>query len=49
MFARKLRVEYEHEGQFHPCPLKWLDNFIAVPAVQCPARVETGLAPSPSD
>jgi hypothetical protein len=27
MFARKLRVEYRHEGQLHPCPLKWLDNF----------------------
>jgi hypothetical protein len=27
MFARKLRVEYQHEGRLHPCPLKWLDNF----------------------
>jgi hypothetical protein len=27
MFARKLRVEYELEGQLRPCPLKWLDNF----------------------
>ncbi len=27
MFARKLRVEYEIEGQLQPCPLKWLDNF----------------------
>ncbi len=27
MFARKLRVEYEHEGKLQPCPLKWLDNF----------------------
>ncbi|MGA7447088.1 MAG: hypothetical protein WBW83_09685 [Terriglobales bacterium] len=27
MFARKLRVEYRHEGQLYPCPLKWLDNF----------------------
>ena len=27
MFARKLRVEYQHEGQLQPCPLKWLDNF----------------------
>jgi hypothetical protein len=27
MFARKLRVEYQHEGQLLPCPLKWLDNF----------------------
>ena len=27
MFARKLRVQYEHEGKLQPCPLKWLDNF----------------------
>ncbi len=27
MFARKVRVEYEHDGQLQPCPLKWLDNF----------------------
>ena len=27
MFARKLRVEYRHEGQLLACPLKWLDNF----------------------
>jgi hypothetical protein len=27
MFARKVRVEYLHEGQRHACPLKWLDNF----------------------
>jgi len=27
MFARKIRVEYESEGQRHPCPLKWLDSF----------------------
>ena len=27
MFARKIRVEYRHEGQIHACPLKWLDNF----------------------
>jgi hypothetical protein len=27
MFARKVRVEYKHEGQLHPCPLKWLDSF----------------------
>jgi hypothetical protein len=27
MFARKLRVEYQHEGHLQPCPLKWLDNF----------------------
>jgi hypothetical protein len=27
MFARKITVEYEQDGQRHPCPLKWLDNF----------------------
>jgi hypothetical protein len=27
MFARKVRVEYQHEGRLQPCPLKWLDNF----------------------
>jgi hypothetical protein len=27
MFASKVRVEYQHEGQLLPCPLKWLDNF----------------------
>jgi hypothetical protein len=27
MFARKVRVEYELDGQRQPCPLKWLDNF----------------------
>ncbi|MFY9646931.1 MAG: hypothetical protein WAK29_17260 [Terriglobales bacterium] len=27
MFARKVRVEYEHDGEIRPCPLKWLDNF----------------------
>jgi hypothetical protein len=27
MFARKIRVEYEADGQRHPAPLKWLDNF----------------------
>ena len=27
MFARKIRVEYEENGQSHPCPLKWLDSF----------------------
>ncbi len=27
MFARKIRVEYQHEGQTLPCPLKWLDHF----------------------
>ena len=27
MFARKIRVEYDENGQRHPCPLKWLDSF----------------------
>jgi hypothetical protein len=27
MFSRKVRVEYEQNGQRHPCPLKWLDSF----------------------
>jgi hypothetical protein len=27
MFARKIRVEFEQDGQRLPCPLKWLDNF----------------------
>jgi hypothetical protein len=27
MFARKVRVEYEQDGQRHPCPLKWIDSF----------------------
>jgi hypothetical protein len=27
MFARKIRVEYEQNGNALPCPLKWLDSF----------------------
>jgi len=27
MFARKIRVEYEENGERRPCPLKWLDSF----------------------
>ena len=27
MFARKISVEYEENGQRAKCPLKWLDNF----------------------
>ena len=27
MFARKVRVEYRHNGSLQPCPLKWLDSF----------------------
>jgi hypothetical protein len=27
MFARKVRVEYELDGQRHACPMKWMDSF----------------------
>lgn len=27
MFSRKIRVEYEHEGQRLPAPIEWLDSF----------------------
>jgi hypothetical protein len=27
MFARKIRVQYEQDGQRLACPLKWLDSF----------------------
>ena len=27
MFARKIRVEYDQNGNSIPCPLKWLDSF----------------------
>ena len=27
MFARKIQVQYESDGQRVACPLKWLDNF----------------------
>ena len=27
MFVRKIRVEYDENGQLQPCPQKWLDNF----------------------
>jgi hypothetical protein len=27
MFARKIHVEYEEDGQRQPCPMKWLDSF----------------------
>lgn len=27
MFARKIRVEYEDNGQRHAAPIKWLDSF----------------------
>jgi hypothetical protein len=27
MFARKIKIEYEVDGQRLLCPLKWIDNF----------------------
>jgi hypothetical protein len=27
MFAHKIRVEYEENGQRLPCPMKWMDSF----------------------
>ena len=27
MFARRIRIEYDNNGQRRPCPIKWLDNF----------------------
>ena len=27
MFSRRIRVEYETNGQRKPCELKWLDSF----------------------
>lgn len=27
MFARKISIEYEENGQRQPAPLKWLDSF----------------------
>ena len=27
MFVRTIRVEYEENGQRHPCPMKWMDSF----------------------
>ena len=27
MFSRRIRVEYENNGQRKPCELKWLDSF----------------------
>ena len=27
MFARKVRLQYERDGQLQLCPLHWLDNF----------------------
>jgi hypothetical protein len=27
MFARRIRIDYNDNGQRRPCPIKWLDNF----------------------
>jgi hypothetical protein len=27
MFSRRVRVQYQHDGELLPCPVKWLDNF----------------------
>ncbi len=27
MFAQKIHVAYQHNGNTQPCPLKWLDSF----------------------
>lgn len=27
MFSRRVRVEYQLDGNLLPCPLKWLDSF----------------------
>ncbi|MFB3814050.1 MAG: hypothetical protein ACE14L_08050 [Terriglobales bacterium] len=27
MFARKICVEYQQDGNWQPAPLRWLDNF----------------------
>jgi hypothetical protein len=27
MFARKVRAQYQQNGELQLCPLKWLDNF----------------------
>jgi len=27
MFARRVRVQYQQDGQLHLCPQKWLDSF----------------------
>ena len=27
MYFRKISIQYEHESELLPCPIKWLDNF----------------------
>ena len=41
MYARKLRVEYQTDGQLQPCPLKWLDNFSMRNFTNAPAFDDT--------
>jgi hypothetical protein len=41
MYARKLRVEYQKDGQLQPVPLKWLDNFSMRNFTNAPAFDDT--------
>ena len=41
MYARKLRVDYQKDGQLQPCPLKWLDNFSMRNFTNAPAFDDT--------
>ena len=41
MFSRTIRIEYEAEGQRHPCPLKWLDSFAMRNFTNSPAFDDT--------
>jgi len=41
MFARKIRVDYEANGQELPCPLKWLDSFSMRNFTNAPAFDDT--------
>jgi len=41
MYARKIRVEYQNDGQLLPCPLKWLDNFSMRNFTNAPAFDDT--------
>jgi hypothetical protein len=41
MFSRKIRVEYEADGQRQPCPLKWLDSFAMRNFTNSPAFDDT--------
>ncbi len=41
MFARKVRIEYEAEGERHQCPIKWLDSFAMRNFTNAPAFDDT--------